>query len=76
MPSALPLKADSTQTSPDVSNVPKAEVVFSHHAYRTTVAGITADYVGEITVGFLNGLPAEACSELSRLFRRPVSPYS
>jgi hypothetical protein len=23
-----------------------------------------------------NGLPAEACSELSRLFRRPVSPYS
>jgi len=59
----------------------KREVVFSHHAYRTTLAGITVDDVGELAEGFLNGLPgwedpAEACSELSRLFRQPVSPYS
>jgi hypothetical protein len=35
----------------------KREVVFSHHAYRTTLASITVDDVGELAEGFLNGLP-------------------
>jgi hypothetical protein len=35
----------------------KGEVVFSHHAYRTTLGGKTVDDVGELTEGFLNSLP-------------------
>jgi hypothetical protein len=56
----------------------KKEIVFSQHAYRTTLAGKTVDDVGELTEGFLNGLPGwedavEAAPNYRACFGSPLA---